>query len=79
MYAVPAVPLYLLYRCTAVPAVPPGLRRKARFEAFSMDLGQILGRSREIAISEMQPRGHVPMKVDDARQVQMIGGQCGGI
>ena len=24
--AVPAVPLYLLYRCTAVPAVPPGLR-----------------------------------------------------
>ena len=28
LYAVPAVPLYLLYRCTAVPAVPPGLRRK---------------------------------------------------
>ena len=27
LYAVPAVPLYLLYRCTAVPAVPPGLRR----------------------------------------------------
>ena len=25
LYAVPAVPLYLLYRCTAVPAVPPGL------------------------------------------------------
>ena len=44
-----------------------------------MDLGQILGRSREIAISEMQPRGHVPMKDDDARQVQLIGGQCGGI
>ena len=56
-----------------------GSARKARFHAFSMDLGQILGRSREIAISEMQPRGHVPMKVDDACQVQMVGGQCGGI
>ena len=54
VYAVPAVPLYLLYRCTAVPAVPPGL--SPRSPAISRNLA-----SRHMVHAHAHARMHMHM------------------
>ena len=52
------------------------IQRIVQVGAYSSDLGQIYGRFRKIEISEMRPCSRVLVKVDDARQAQMILHQC---